>query len=535
MALAVLAATVATGQIPPAPSAAAGDPGPPGDVRVAAEGRSLTLTWAPGTGNGSTILGYRACAGHEPTAELPVEETCQDLGPDARKARFEGLRGGMEYYSGVRTHVPGSSSVWATAGNVTLDPAGPAAPRNAPVIGAGGRGVWLTWDTPFDGGSPITANEVCASTSPAFNAGPATCALVGTNTTATVRGLEPGTLYYARVRAINAHGPGEWSPVTPFGATPYPEISSPKTVLVEAASRPGVVVVRWPSAEVPVEQVIGWIVTPHVGAVALPPRRCEGWQPTCEIDGLSGGTTYAFSVQGVNDAGTGPASPRSDPVAPIGPSTPDPFATLDAFVAHLLADFTGSPGSAPGRASTVAQLANGSTGASAFIDSLRDHPWHAAAVPPTARLYWAYFGRIPDHNGLEYWAKKRRAGTTLIRISASFAGSSEFKRTYGALSNEAFVDLVYQNVLGRPGDAGGRAFWTGKLDRGTSRGQVMINFSESGEYIRKTAARVGVVEVFGSMLDRAPTSDELTTWGSEPIRNLIDAVRLGAEYAGHVS
>ena len=55
---------------------------------------------------------------------------------------------------------------------------------------------------------------------------------------------------------------------------------------------------------------------------------------------------------------------------------------------------------------------------------------------------------------------------------------------YGNLNDEQFVDQVYMNVLGRPADPGGKAYWTGQLTTGVTRGQVMLpscsTFSATG-------------------------------------------------------
>jgi hypothetical protein len=134
------------------------------------------------------------------------------------------------------------------------------------------------------------------------------------------------------------------------------------------------------------------------------------------------------------------------------------------------------------------------------------------------RLYRAYFLRNPDHGGLTYWQGKRDAGMTLVKISSSFAHSSEFQRRYGSLSNAKFVDLVYQNVMGRAADSGGRSYWIGKLDSGTSRGQMMANFSQSSEYVTKTADGVHVVMVYEDLLRRAATADEYS-WFLTGLRN----------------
>jgi len=99
------------------------------------------------------------------------------------------------------------------------------------------------------------------------------------------------------------------------------------------------------------------------------------------------------------------------------------------------------------------------------------------------RLYLAYFDRAPDPGGLAFWHGQFDRGTSLESISASFAGSPEFVDTYGALGDAAFVELIYQNVLDRAADAGGRDHWTAQLASGVmNRGQVMLAFSDSPEF-----------------------------------------------------
>ncbi|MCB0962726.1 MAG: DUF4214 domain-containing protein, partial [Acidimicrobiales bacterium] len=90
----------------------------------------------------------------------------------------------------------------------------------------------------------------------------------------------------------------------------------------------------------------------------------------------------------------------------------------------------------------------------------------------------------------------------------------EFTARYGALTNRQFVEQIYRNVLGREGEASGIAYWTRQLDlRRKPRGQVMLNFSESSEYIRQTAGQVEVINLYTAMLRRIPTTDEVALWG----------------------
>ena len=101
------------------------------------------------------------------------------------------------------------------------------------------------------------------------------------------------------------------------------------------------------------------------------------------------------------------------------------------------------------------------------------------------RLYQAAFERTPDVGGLSYWVSQYddQIGD-LVWVANNFILSAEFAQTYGpptTLSNSSFVDLLYDNVLGRDPDAGGEAYWLGQLANGLSRAHVLASFSESAE------------------------------------------------------
>lgn len=113
--------------------------------------------------------------------------------------------------------------------------------------------------------------------------------------------------------------------------------------------------------------------------------------------------------------------------------------------------------------------------------------WHRFQV---ARLYYAYFNRAPDEGGWGYWnyvySDKVADGGALMQISSSFAESQEFKNTYGDATNAEFVELVYTNVMGRNYDVDGYNYWLSVLNDGQiNRGELMVYFSESAEYVRK--------------------------------------------------
>lgn len=102
------------------------------------------------------------------------------------------------------------------------------------------------------------------------------------------------------------------------------------------------------------------------------------------------------------------------------------------------------------------------------------------------RLYLAYFLREPDAAGAAYWQAQLKQGTTIGAVSAYFAQSPEFSGRYGQLDNQAFLTMVYRNVLKRAPDASGLSYWLARIDGGMSRGTLMTHFSESPEFKHHT-------------------------------------------------
>lgn len=107
------------------------------------------------------------------------------------------------------------------------------------------------------------------------------------------------------------------------------------------------------------------------------------------------------------------------------------------------------------------------------------------------RLYKAAFDRTPDAAGLGSWIKYLDEGGSRDFVAQSFVTSTEFNTKYGPLDTEAFVQRLYNNVLGRNGEAAGVYGWVDGLNHGLSRAQVLQGFSESSENISKTASLTG--------------------------------------------
>lgn len=142
-----------------------------------------------------------------------------------------------------------------------------------------------------------------------------------------------------------------------------------------------------------------------------------------------------------------------------------------AFVAHLYTQFYGREGDAGGVDYWGGQIDGCALTPAQVVRVFFEAPEFADVVGPTARLYFAALGRIPDGPGLDYWVRKHRAGDTLGAIAVAFVESAEFVSRYGTGLNAAqFVNIMYQNVLGRPADPEGEAFWINEMAKGATPG-----------------------------------------------------------------
>lgn len=132
--------------------------------------------------------------------------------------------------------------------------------------------------------------------------------------------------------------------------------------------------------------------------------------------------------------------------------------------------------------------------------------------------------------------KAGSASRTFHAVSESFAQSPEFLASYGALGHAQFVERVYQNVLGRPAEPAGRAYWLARLNEGMVRGVLIAEFSESGEKNAHARHATFIAMAYAGMLGRMPSTAEHGRW-LEALGNrtattlaLIDALLQSAEY-----
>jgi hypothetical protein len=211
----------------------------------------------------------------------------------------------------------------------------------------------------------------------------------------------------------------------------------------------------------------------------------------CDVDGIPNGVE---SQLGLNP------SDRDNNV----------FTNARLFAMQQYRDFLGREGDTVGVNVWTARLDSLQTTPSKLAAIFIVSPELSQTTAPIIRLYRVYLGRFADYNGLLFWVNEYRSGRrSLGNVSEEFAVAPEFIARYGTLSDTAFVELVYQNVLGRRADTDGLNYWSGQLLSGAmSRGALMLAFSESPEYKASSAVEIEINLAYFSMLKRPITTAE---------------------------
>ncbi len=92
-------------------------------------------------------------------------------------------------------------------------------------------------------------------------------------------------------------------------------------------------------------------------------------------------------------------------------------------------------------------------------------------------LYGALLGRAADAGGAAYWQGQLASGQSATQLAVGILGSQE----YASHGTDGWLASLYRDVLGRPADGDGLAFWDRTLGAGASRQDVARAVLGSGE------------------------------------------------------
>ena len=264
---------------------------------------AIDLTWtAPGNG-GSAITGYRL---ERKTASGTVSSS---IAADATSHTDSGLNAGTTYTYRIRAVNGMGNGGWSNEPSATTANAAPEAVDDLAATATSASAINLTWTAPGDGGSAITGYRL------ERKAGVGGYTLVSLSIAADATsysdsGLNAGTTYTYRIRAVNAVGNGGWSSVA--SATTGSTMPGAPTSLGAAANGQTQIDLSWtaPSSDGGAA-ISGYKIevsddggTSWANLVTNTSSTTTSYSHT----GLTAGTPRHYRVSAINTAGTGAAS-----------------------------------------------------------------------------------------------------------------------------------------------------------------------------------------------------------------------------------
>lgn len=109
-------------------------------------------------------------------------------------------------------------------------------------------------------------------------------------------------------------------------------------------------------------------------------------------------------------------------------------------------------------------------------------------------------------------------GTVTVTIGASALPGCEV----GDTQVQRYVCRVYLDMLGRPAESAGKAYWVNRIQTGKPRYEILNSFSRTEEYRVRATRRI-----FQELLGRDASSVERTYWAEQLRTKNPDAVRAG--------
>jgi len=284
-------------------------PGVP-TIGVATSTGSTTATVsysAPASNGGATITSYTAQAyiSGSPTG---ITGTLSQSGSGT--INITGLTAGTSYTFKVKsTNSVGDSSYSADSNSVTTTAAAtvPGAPTIGAAIPTGQTTATVAFTPPSsDGGSAITSYSAIST--------PDSITATGSSSPITVTGLTASTSYTFKVRAINAVGNGSYSsnsasittnavPTVPGAPTITGATTTGETTASVSFSAP---------ASNGGSPITSYTILSSPGGITSTLSQAGGG--TFNVTGLTGGTSYTFTVKATNSVGDSSPSSASSPI-----------------------------------------------------------------------------------------------------------------------------------------------------------------------------------------------------------------------------
>ena len=196
----------------------------------------------------------------------------------------------------------------------------------------------------------------------------------------------------------------------------------------------------------------------------------------------------------------GAVSSGSTPVSAQGDSDSSSAGSANAqWIAYAYEDLLGREADASGLDFWLGRLAAG--GNRARLQVARQFVYSPeGSAGEVERGFATILGRGPDASGGQFWTAFLIDNPVVTLRAALYSSDEVFNRAGGV---DPWIQLVYADLLGRPPEAEGAAFWSSQLEAGVNR-YVLVDFV----YTSDEALGRRVDSYYAEVLSRTPSAAE---------------------------
>jgi hypothetical protein len=224
---------------------------------------------------------------------------------------------------------------------------------------------------------------------------------------------------------------------------------------------------------------------------------------------------HTFTVRAIDSTGNRDASP-----ATTAWRVNTPF---EGFVTALYVDLLNRLPDASGLSHWVGKLEAGMTRAQVTA-TFWNSPEHRGLQ--VDRLYLAFLHQRPDLTSRAMWVKALRSGTTETDVAIRILGSDQYLAQ--RRSGGSWLDWLYEDVLGRPLDDGGRKYWERRSGAGVQ--------TVARSLLASTEKRLQILDcLYEEYLDRPLDATGRSVWlrklsNGQPLASVARAILNSDEY-----
>ena len=152
------------------------------------------------------------------------------------------------------------------------------------------------------------------------------------------------------------------------------------------------------------------------------------------------------------------------------------------YITRLYQDLLGRAAEQGGLNFWSGLLANGTSRGNVVL-GIEGSPEYQTKL--VTNVYMKYLQRSPNSAELASGLAAVRAGTSVEARAEPILASPEYFQGHACRTNDGFLTVLYQDLLGRAVDAGGRLYFGTLLAGGESRQSIVLAIFNSKEYLNK--------------------------------------------------